>query len=877
VGADVRLTPLEWSFFSYLADQQGTSVDREELLVEVWGYHPLARTRAIDNTVARLRKKLEVRPDQPKHLLSVRGGGYRLVCSVVGVATEGAAWSHGIDRPDAMSALADAVSRSRLSTLTGAGGSGKTWLAMSFSRHCSSSYAGGIVHCSLEDCGDLAAVEAHVADALGEPPARVAMALSDRGELVLVLDDAERAVDALAQLLPGWLQAAPRLRILLTSRAPLKLLGERRVALAQLSLDAAVALFIQRAEQVGGTAVDSPALRALVEQLDRLPLAIELAAALTQTLTTAQLTDELKDRFRLLRARGRERAERHRAMRTVIEQSVAQLPSWQQDALLQCAVFRGGFTAEDVESVIDVGDHWPVDALHTLQEAHLARVERGADGSRIWLYRSVKAWVREELAKNEAMGEAVRRRHAVWFARAGRIEALRDLAGSPQRQRVLCQGRENLQAALSWAVEAGEGELVAPLVLGMLEVIARLGPKTSAIPLARRTQDIDLSQQELDRIVIRALEIGSSLLPQPELELETREILARVASTGDTWALAAGTLVLGHILGRLGRFEAGAETLALARSQCAAIGDRYREAEALCYLAVMRRIGSRWDEALVFFQEALAIQKALDDRVGEAITRSELGALWTYRGRPRHALEHFEIALQMFRIQGERKREAVTRIHVAGSHEALGAVDEAREALRSAKVIATELGEVDMLVDIEVHLAAVDVCGGQFAEPEAVYLAAEQAYREQGNVFQEAITRGNRGALYLSQGAVERAHACLESAFESLVPLASPAAVGTFQGALAMTTALRGEVETAAAMAEEAWERLEGTRPAEVAVLACRRGQIALMGGDVASAEAFLAHATQLGEQMGVGTASPVGEAVAKLVEALSAGKKHHA
>ena len=865
-GAEVRFTPLEWSLVAHLAARQGAAVDREELLVEVWGYHPSVRTRAVDNTVARLRKKLELRPEQPKHLLSVRGGGYRLVGGMTPTEPEASAWIDGVDRPEVRAALEAAVAESRLVSLTGPGGSGKSWMVHHWLQ-VEGAGQGAVVRCSLAECHEGGAVDASVGDALQEATSDVGHALAARGPMLLVLDDADLALESLAERIPAWLGVAPQLKVLLTSRSPLSVPRERRVLLPPLSEPDAVSLFQLRAQEIGVEVEDGPALQGLVEQLDRLPLAIELAAALTNTLTVEQLTEQLVDRFRLLRARGRRQSERHRTMRAVIEQSVAQLTDWQRSALLQCAVFRGGFSAEAAEAVLSLGEHWPLDAVHVLLDAHLIHVGPGA--RRFFLYRAVQAWADETCAAEVPSGKDARRRHAAWFARSGEPASLAELTGSPERWRAHGLERENLDSALTWALDAGELEWVGPLALGLLEVIRRLGPKTRAMPFAEKVCAAGLAPEWADRVLILGLEIGGSLLPLEQTEPISRQVVERVEARGEVRSVAVATLVRGHILGRLGRFDECEAFLAKARERCAGVGDRFREAEALCYLGVMRRIRSRWEEALGFFQEALAIQRDLGDRVGEAVTRSELGALWTYRGRPQHALEHLEIALQIARRQGERKREAVTSMHIASAHEALGAYEEARASLATAETLAETLCLVDMQMHIQVSRADIDVNQGRFADAEAVYLAAEQTYREQGNVFREAITRGNRGDLYLLQGALGRAQACLEEAVQMLLPLASRAATGTFQASLAMTLALRGQVSEAWELCSEAWEHLRGTRPEELAVLAARRGRIALLRGDVSCARDCLAQARSLGEGMGAGPSAPVFQAVDRLDAAL--------
>jgi len=864
-GSPVRLTPLEWALLSYLAGQPGRAVDRDELLVEVWGYRPTIQTRAIDNTVARLRKKLEVHPKQPRHLLSIRGGGYRLMVEVVADVPSGPRLLEGVARPAEMTALTEALSRSSLVTLTGPGGGGKTWLAKRFSELPNSAFPGGVVQCSVAEAADVAAVDACVAGALGASTLPVGSALAARGRLLLIVDDAEQVVEILAKRIPLWMAAAPDFRLLVTSRVPLRLPGERHLNLPPLSAEAAVELFVLRALEAGGSPTAGVDQTALVEQLDRLPLAIELAASLAATLSESELLDQLSDRFRLLKSRSRGRPERHRALDTVISRSVQLLHPWERDALLQCATFHGGFPVDAVEPVLDVGDNWSLDVLHALQEANLVRVVKGPDGSRLSLYRSVLAWAREELADQGALADATRDRHARWFARFGEPEALGALIGSAARRRELCVERENLMAAFRWLKTSGDHECLTSVGMAVLEVMATAGPKDAAIPFAKAACDLGLKPILADSVTIRALEIGGSLLPQNELEAQIRGLLERVEQRGDALLLAAATRIHAHVLGRLSRFDEARETYALARDRCAAVGDQRGEGEALCYLGVMHRLLSQWDKALAFFQQALTIQNDLEDRVGESITRSELGALWSYRGKPRHALEHLETALQMLAEQGDRKREAVTRIHACMAHQTLGELDAARQQAAAAGVIARDLGASDMEVHIRVLVADIDGLAGRVAEAEASYLTAEAFYRERGVVLQHALTLGTRGELYLEQGALDQARTCLERAVAALQPLNHTAALGTFQGGLAMCIALLGDLDAATALIEEAAGHLANTRPNQIAVLLCRRGRIAIARGDFATAEKALAEAEAIAEGMDITDGARLARSLARL------------
>ncbi|CAA9576383.1 MAG: Transcriptional regulator, AfsR family, partial [uncultured Thermomicrobiales bacterium] len=362
----------------------------------------------------------------------------------------------------------------RLLTLAGPGGVGKTHLALAAAAELLDAFPDGAWFVDLAPLADPALVPTAVATALGlreaggRPPADAAANhLRDKAAL-LVLDNWEHLLGA-APFVADLLAACPRLAVLATSRAPLRLRGEREhpvgpLALADPAADAAalagseaVALFVERARAVKpGFALDETnavAVAGIVRRLDGLPLAIELAAARVRVLAPPALLARLDRALPLLTSGPRDAPARQRTLRDAIAWSHGLLSPDERDLFRRLAVFVGGFTLEATEAVADLGGE--LDALGGLEglaEDSLLRPAEGPGGEpRFTMLATVREFAREQL---EASGEAAvaHGRHAAFFTVLAE-SAAPELTGPDQGAWLarLEAEHDNLRAALVWA------------------------------------------------------------------------------------------------------------------------------------------------------------------------------------------------------------------------------------------------------------------------------------------------------------------------------------------------------------------------------------------------------------------------------------------
>ena len=353
-----------------------------------------------------------------------------------------------IGRERELAEVLELVEANRLVTLTGAGGSGKTRLALQAAAELLDDFPDGVWFVSLAALTDPELVEPSIAQALGAP--RGLDEFLQGRQLLLVIDNLE-------QLLPGVAPIIARLdaNVLATSREHLNVTAEQEYAVPPLPLDDAVALFTQRARKLQPAFEADEDATKIAGRLDGLPLAIELAAARVNVLSTAAILERLETRLPLLTGGARDAPERQRTLRATIDWSYELLTTEEQGLFARLAVFAGGCTLDAAQQVCAA----ELDVLASLVDKNLLLHH----GDRYSMLETIREYAGENL-ETSGEADALRRRHAEHFLtlaeRAERILTGEEipLANVPEEREVVSE-LANLRAALEWTLGQRELEL----------------------------------------------------------------------------------------------------------------------------------------------------------------------------------------------------------------------------------------------------------------------------------------------------------------------------------------------------------------------------------------------------------------------------------
>jgi predicted ATPase/DNA-binding winged helix-turn-helix (wHTH) protein len=681
-GSRIRLARQPMDLLLLLLERRQDLVSRDEIVKRLWGPDVFTDLDAgIHTAILKIRQVLGDSRESPRFVETVPGKGYRFVAAVeivtsstpqvapVVVAIERlpdtrrhnlpAELTSFVGRRKELLDLPGVLTSTRLLSMTGAGGVGKTRLAVQLAYGVVHLFPDGVWLVDLAPLSVPDLVAATIATALGvrEGPQRSARdavleTLRDR-ELLLVLDNCEHLIASCAELVDAMLRGAPALRILATSREALGVSGETVCRVPSLSLPDALAavpvdalieseatqLFIERATAVDPafrpTPENADAIVRICRRLDGIPLAIELAAARVVVLSPAQIEVRLQDRFRLLTGGARTAVARQRTLEATVDWSYELLSDVERHLLSRLSVFPASWTLEAAEHVCgddDINQHDVLDLLSRLVGKSLVVVDGEFAGERRYRFlETVRQYARERLVQGGGANR-LRERHFEFFYNEfrGVLPILRHHHQLPWLRRLRIE-QENVRAALEWALtSSGLAEKGVELAGALFWFWTKRGLyEEGKLWLEQALAVGHVANGLRTRVLIGLAHMHTFRGRHVEVGALATEALSLGREDGDGWAVTFALFLQGLAAFELGDHERAAALAVEARNSADACGDieNVQHSGPLLILANIAVLNGDHDRAQQLYDDAIDVCRRAGEAWGLSILLSAAAGL----------------------------------------------------------------------------------------------------------------------------------------------------------------------------------------------------------------------------------------------------------
>jgi predicted ATPase/class 3 adenylate cyclase/DNA-binding CsgD family transcriptional regulator len=642
-----------------------------------------------------------------------------------------------VGRVTQMAEIRALLADNRLVTLTGAGGAGKTRLAIQTAAGVAPEYRDGVSYVDLAPVTHELVVPVAVARALGLPdqPGRSTMEtltkfVGDRQTLI-VLDNCEHLLDAAASLSADLLAACPGLQVLATSRESTGVPGEVTFQVPSLSLsDEAIELFVERARRVRPDFTvgddNAAAVTEICTRLDGMPLAIELAAARVRALSVEEIVGSLHDRFRLLTGGARTAVRRQQTLRASVDWSHALLTETERILFRRLAVFLGGFDLDAAQAVAgdaEVERYQVLDQLALLVDKSLVTAENTSGRTRYRLLETVRQYAQEKLGES-GEAEAVRSRHRDHYTTMAAVLDSPARTDYDQRVEQADLEMDNLRSAFGWSIEAGEIESAVELASSLQPLWLSRGRIQEGIAWLDVVLNDERSAEAAPAVRAKALADKAVLGEWVGVyRLDVAEQALAIARDLDDAALLVRSLIA---CGSAAVYDAPAAERYFAEANGLArkLGDPWRLSQILCQQAQAAFMAGDVNGVIPAAEEGRDISDAVGDRFGSRQCRWRLAGALCFRGELSTAVD----LLYQLLDEAEADHDSMLRVTLlfmlphalAFRGDASAAIAAATdEAISSA----AEIGDLYIgngyIAAMVAHLAAGDIAAAAEAESEA--------------------------------------------------------------------------------------------------------------------------------------------------------------
>jgi predicted ATPase/DNA-binding winged helix-turn-helix (wHTH) protein len=737
-GAEaIKLRPKVYEALKYLVENPGRLIEKQELIQALW-----PDTFVTDDSLVQCTLELRRALNDPTHkfLKTVPRRGYVFAAPVVqqqentesfsatdppgalqnrSIASAETArkrvalpTSHNslIGREAEVAQAAELMLRPnvRLLTITGTGGVGKTRLALATAAAIAEKFAGGVEFVGLASIRHPDLVVTALAKAFDiqqvanrTVPQVIADQLQDRGPFLLLLDNFEQVLPA-ATIVAEILAACPLLKVLVTSRAYLRIYGEHEFPVTPLEQNSAVELFAQRATAVRPNFAviteNAAAVREICSRLDGLPLAIELAAARSKVLSPLAMLTRLQRPLQLLTGGGIDVPERQQALRKTIDWSHDLLSEGEQRLFRRLAAFVGGFTLEAAEAVCNTNRDLGIDVFNgvsSLVDKSLVQIVDTADSEpRFTMLETLREYAVERLVMMDEEF-AVRRAHAAYclvLAEEGNPELSAE-------DRALWLDRcdleiDNFRSALDWLFENGDVDWRLRLCLALFrfwDMREHLIEGRSRLEAVLRVAG-DGHSKERAKIshFLGALVTAQGDFAAAQHWLENSFSLYK--EMNDDWGIAVSLNALAISARDRGDYSSAEHIFEQSLACWRKLSDPLAAARCLHNLANVFKVQGRYSQAQTALREATSIFEELDDHSGAAWSINQQADIAREKGDLEVALNMYQRALSAFRGAGDGWGAARSMTDLAYTYRDQGNYGSAQAACRDAIRIFSDLG-----------------------------------------------------------------------------------------------------------------------------------------------------------------------------------------
>ena len=707
----------------------------------------------------------------------------------------------------------------RLLTLVGTGGAGKTRLALQVAASAIEDFDNGVFLVQLAALRDWEHVVPSISQTLGlreQPVEPIGETLTDflrSRRMLLVLDNLEQVI-AVAPVLAGLLASAPGLKIVTTSRTPLRLTGEHTYAVGPLTVDESVRLFVERAEAaVDGftlTPENDESVREICARLEGLPLAIELAAPRVRTLTPRSLLRRLDRRLALLTGGAPDLDERQRTLRGTIEWSYELLAAREKTLFARLGTFVGGCRLEAAETVCgpdDAAGPTVLDGLESLVEKSLLRLRPDSDGElRFWMLGTIQEFALEQLEAAEE-AEDCRALHADWFTALA--ECLDVESGTGDQSSSIARLDDdylNLRAAIDWALRERNGELVLRLVTALWPFWATRGYVAEG---RRALEDaFALSGRRPARALVGLSSLRAFSGSSDGLLDDVHEALRAAEELDDPLTLAQALNLLGRVEGTmLGTMAKAEEDWRRALEQAERGNLRAERAESIGWLMMSSNFGPLpVEEGIALCQRFY--DEAFDDPVIQAHACVDQAALEAMRGEFDRARELMaegrkslaELGFTVVAVTSAQEAHYVERL--------AGDLPAATRILRESYAALEPMGERAYLSTAAALLGHMLYAQGELPEAERFARTGERTAAGD-DVFSQLLWRSAMAKIRARRGELDVAERLAREAVALVDETDLLNTQGDTLADLSEVLSLAGRPDEAAAVLEQAADRFE--------------------------------------------------------------------